>query len=152
MIYILKIQKFNFLIEESDNCIVRLEFTDKKETTEMKTELMKKLYKELNDYFSGELKYFTVPIKPKGSEFQMKVWNELQNIKYGKTTSYKEIAKNIGNSKSYRAVGNANGKNPIAIIIPCHRVINSNGKIGGYTGGIDKKNILLNIENGKSGR
>lgn len=152
MIYILKIQKFNFLIEESDNCIVRLEFTDKKETTEIKTELMKKLYKELNDYFSGELKYFTIPIKPKGSEFQMKVWNELQNIKYGKTTSYKEIAKNIGNSKSYRAVGNANGKNPIAIIIPCHRVINSNGKIGGYTGGIDKKNILLNIENGKSGR
>ncbi len=102
--------------------------------------------KELNLYFSGKLKNFTVPIFMDGSEFQKKAWHELIKIPYGETRSYLEQAKKIGNEKAFRAVANANGKNQIAIIIPCHRIINSNGDLGGYGGGIERKKWLLEHE------
>ena len=101
---------------------------------------------ELNLYFQKRLKKFTIPLKLSGTDFQQKVFKVLQTIPYGKTISYQELAKKTGNKKASRAVGNANGKNPIAIIIPCHRVIAKNGTIGGYSGGLDIKRKLLKLE------
>ena len=87
---------------------------------------------QLDRYFKGELKNFSIPLKLTGTHFQKKVWSVLIKISYGKTINYKQEALNIGNEKAFRAVANANGRNPIPIIIPCHRVVNSNGKLGGY--------------------
>ena len=101
---------------------------------------------ELEEYFSGERKCFSVPIKPEGTDFQKKVWAALCDIPYGETASYGEVAKMIGNTKACRAVGMANNKNPIAIIIPCHRVVGANGTLTGYAGGLDKKEFLLKLE------
>lgn len=101
----------------------------------------------LEEYFSGNLEKFDLPIDLHGTPFQKKVWNELLNIEYGTTKSYKDIAEAIAAPKAVRAIGTAIGQNPVPIIIPCHRVINSNGKLGGFTGGIDKKQKLLKIEN-----
>lgn len=101
---------------------------------------------QLEEYFAGHRFDFNLPIVLKGTVFQRKVWTALQNISYGETRSYKEIAQSMGAAKAVRAVGNANNKNPIPIIIPCHRVIGSNGSLVGYGGGVDKKEILLDIE------
>lgn len=98
------------------------------------------------EYFNGQRKSFDLPLNPKGTEFQKKVWNALLNIPYGSTCSYKDIAVNIGNEKACRAVGGANNKNPIFIIIPCHRVIGKNGSLVGYGGGLDIKLKLLELE------
>ncbi|MFA6759628.1 MAG: methylated-DNA--[protein]-cysteine S-methyltransferase [Sulfuricurvum sp.] len=105
--------------------------------------------KELALYFRGELKSFSVPLDPQGSTFQKSVWNTLLKIPYGKTISYKDEAISLGKPTAFRAVANANGANPISIIIPCHRVIASSGKLGGYSGGIEKKIYLLNLEKGE---
>jgi AraC family transcriptional regulator of adaptative response/methylated-DNA-[protein]-cysteine methyltransferase len=102
--------------------------------------------KELAAYFKGSLQKFTTPIHMMGTPFQQSVWKALQNIPYGHTKSYGEQAKIIGNKSAFRAVANANGANQLAIIIPCHRVINGNGKLGGYGGGINRKQWLLNFE------
>lgn len=112
------------------------------------TEVIDTCINQLNEYFSGERNEFTVPInfKYSGTKFQHKVWNELWKIPYGKTISYKELAVRCGGANYSRAVANANGKNPISIIVPCHRVISSDGTLGGYTGGLDKKSKLLTIE------
>ena len=110
------------------------------------TPLIKKTYNELNEYFAGTRKIFDIPIKLNGTPFQIKVWEALKNITYGKTASYKDIAKTIGNEKACRAVGMANNKNPIIIIIPCHRIIGSNGNLTGYAGGLAIKNKLLELE------
>lgn len=101
---------------------------------------------QLDKYFNKELKNFSIPLKLTGTEFQKQVWQELCKIPYGKTISYLEESKNIGKPTAFRAVANANGKNLFSIIIPCHRVIASNGKLGGYTGGLDKKKYLLKLE------
>ena len=98
-------------------------------------------------YFMGELQAFDLPLDISiGTEFQQQVWQALQDIPYGETISYATLARNVDNPKGYRAVANANGKNPFSIIIPCHRVIASDGKLGGYTGGLDNKEYLLAIE------
>lgn len=104
------------------------------------------LRKELKKYFEGTLKQFTVPIVFPGSQFQQKVWNELLKIPSGKTVSYEEIAIKVGTPKAQRAVGHANGLNRIAIVIPCHRVVNKNGNLGGYGGGLWRKQRLLELE------
>lgn len=101
---------------------------------------------QLSDYFAGKSQEFTVSLKPSGTEFQMLVWAELLNIPFGKTISYGELARRIGNPNASRAVGLANGQNPISIIVPCHRVIGANGKLTGYGGGIKRKEFLLNLE------
>lgn len=113
---------------------------------EKETNVIEQAINELNEYFEGKRKMFTIPLKPNGTEFQKNVWKALLNIPYGKTCSYKDIAEAIGSPKACRTVGSSNGKNPIPIIIPCHRVINSNGKLGGYSGGLDVKTKLINIE------
>ena len=101
---------------------------------------------QLEKYFNKELKSFDIPIKLSGTPFQKRVYSQLLQIPYGSTISYQELAKRVGNKKASRAVGNANGKNPIAIIIPCHRVISKNGSIGGFSGGVDTKRKLLEFE------
>ncbi|MFS4457944.1 methylated-DNA--[protein]-cysteine S-methyltransferase [Bdellovibrio sp. HCB2-146] len=101
---------------------------------------------ELNEYFQGSRYHFTVPLEPIGTEFQMRVWKKLQAIPYGKTISYKELACEVENSKASRAVGTANGRNPLSIMIPCHRVISSDGTLGGYAGGLPIKQHLLRLE------
>ena len=106
----------------------------------------KTLEKELSEYFKGKRKVFSVPLSPVGTDFQRKVWEILRNIPYGKTVSYQEQAKLLGNPKTVRAVANANGSNKISILIPCHRVIGSNGKLTGYGGGIWRKQKLLELE------
>ena len=108
--------------------------------------MIKKAYTQLEEYLSGKRTEFDIEIEKIGTEFQKKVWKELLNIPYGETRSYKDIAIAIGNEKACRAVGNANNKNPIAIIVPCHRVIGSNGSMTGYAGGLDIKEKLLKIE------
>lgn len=101
---------------------------------------------QIDEYLNGKRKIFDLPLAPQGTDFQKKVWNELTKIPYGSTKSYKEIAQNIGNPQAARAIGMANNKNPLPIIIPCHRVIGSNGKLIGYRGGLNIKQNLLNIE------
>ena len=101
---------------------------------------------QIKDYLNGKRKSFDIAINPNGTEFMKKVWYELCKIPYGSTVTYKEIAKNIGNEKACRAVGSANNKNPIPIIIPCHRVIGTNGKLIGYRGGVGLKKKLLELE------
>ncbi|MBI3410289.1 MAG: bifunctional transcriptional activator/DNA repair protein Ada [Planctomycetes bacterium] len=110
-----------------------------------------KLRKELGDYFAGELRDFTVPLVYPGTPFQKQVWDELLKIPYGRTRSYEEMATRIGHPGAQRAVGTANGCNRIAIVIPCHRVVNKGGKLGGYGGGLWRKQMLLDLEQGKSG-
>lgn len=103
--------------------------------------------RQLREYFMGVRKKFTLPIGLNGTAFQVKVWETLLDIPYGETRSYKDIAKDIGSPKAYRAVGMANHKNPIMIVVPCHRVIGTNGKLTGYAGGIQLKQRLLEWEN-----
>jgi methylated-DNA-[protein]-cysteine S-methyltransferase len=102
--------------------------------------------RQLRAYFSGELKNFDLQLAPEGTPFQQKVWSELCRIPYGETISYGELARRIGNPNASRAVGLANGSNPIPIVIPCHRVIGSNGKLTGYGGGLPIKEKLLALE------
>jgi methylated-DNA-[protein]-cysteine S-methyltransferase len=102
--------------------------------------------RQLQAYFRGELKAFDLPLAPEGTEFQLLVWNSLRKIPYGETISYGQLAQNIGNPKAVRAVGLANGCNPIPIIIPCHRVIGSDGSLTGFGGGLPNKKKLLALE------
>src|SRR5574338_137480 len=104
------------------------------------------VFNQLREYFSGIRKHFNVPLDIEGSEFQKKIWNELQNIPYGKTISYKSLSEKLGDVKAIRAVGKANGQNPVAIIIPCHRVIGADGSLVGYAGGLAIKEKLLHLE------
>lgn len=109
----------------------------------------KEATRQLRAYFRGELKEFDLALEMQGTDFQKSVWNELRKIPYGETRSYGQVAKRIGNPKAMRAVGAANGQNPIAIIVPCHRVIGSSGSLTGFGGGMDCKKRLLELEKGQ---
>jgi methylated-DNA-[protein]-cysteine S-methyltransferase len=117
-----------------------------KDANFLETPLLKRANKELQEYFEGRRKTFDLPLVMEGTEFQKKVWKALMEIPYGATCSYKDIAVTIGNEKASRAVGMANNKNPIPIIVPCHRVVGANGKLVGYAGGLNIKEMLLKIE------
>ena len=110
------------------------------------TELILECKTQLDAYFRGERKGFDLPLLPKGTAFQQKVWKALTEIPYGETRTYGEMAAAVGNPKAARAVGMANNKNPIGIIIPCHRVVGASGKLVGYAGGMDRKEWLLELE------
>lgn len=137
-------------IEENGTAITKIHFINKDIQEEIiqtnETILLKEAIKQVNEYLDGKRSSFDLPLELKGTEFQNKVWNALKEIPCGETKSYGEIARRIGNEKASRAVGMANNKNPIPIIIPCHRVIGSNGKLVGYAGGLDIKEKLLNME------
>jgi len=121
----------------------------KAEFIEDTNEILEKTKKQINEYLSSKRREFDIPILMVGSDFQKQVWRELENIKYGKTASYLEIAKRINNKKAVRAVALANGANAIALLIPCHRIIKLNGGVGGYSGGVEVKKRLLEIESNK---
>jgi len=134
----------DLVIESIDNKITVMNFLrDAPRRDEMPTEATQQCVQELDEYFYRGRKFFTVEVDPQGSEFQKRVWNALLEIPYGETTSYEAIAVRVGDIKSIRAVGLANGQNPISIIIPCHRVIGKNGDLTGYGGGLENKEWLL---------
>jgi len=110
------------------------------------SEVLHDCRQQLIEYFNKKRQRFTIPIQPSGTAFQMEVWDLVCHIPYGHTLSYSEIARELGSTKKVRAVGMANGKNPIPIIIPCHRVIGTNGALTGYAGGIERKRWLLDLE------
>lgn len=140
---------FDLLIAERGDCFVyaglpekfRLEGYEKKETA-----LIKSAKEQLEEYFNGERRFFDTPLKFIGTEFQKKVWAELCKIPYGKTASYKELAQKIGEPNAARAVGSACNKNPLLIVVPCHRVVASSGALGGFALGINIKKKLLELE------
>jgi len=141
----------NLFIAEENGAICNISFDTGKTPDgfeKKETPLIKKAAAQLEEYFSGKRKTFDLPLSPHGTTFQLKVWNELRKIPYGKTRSYGEIAVKAGNPKASRAVGMANNRNPIVIIIPCHRVIGSNGSLTGFGGGLDLKQKLLELERG----
>ena len=110
------------------------------------TRILKRAVSELTEYLEGKRKRFAVPLDAKGTLFQKQVWAELMKIPYGQTCSYRDIAKRLKNSNAVRAVGSANGRNPLCIIVPCHRVIAASGQLGGYSGGMEIKTRLLELE------
>lgn len=139
---LLKVQSFN-------NNIVAIKFIDQPEISSNFFELdgsMAQCFGQMDEYFNGTRKEFTFPIHQEGTEFQKKVWTQLSTIPYGKTISYAELSKQLGDIKKIRAVGATNGKNNLAIVVPCHRVIGSNYELTGYAGGLWRKRWLLEHE------
>lgn len=116
------------------------------ELTELHTDVHEELKQQLHDYFDGELKEFNLPLDLHGTDFQKKVWNALLEVPFGITRSYKEQATFLGDVKAIRAVATANGANPVAIVVPCHRIIGSNQSLTGYAGGLERKQFLLELE------
>jgi methylated-DNA-[protein]-cysteine S-methyltransferase len=141
----------------SDGCINEIIFldhedemhADEKEKTidEINIAVFKNCSNQLDEYFSGKRTVFELPLQQTGTPFQQSVWNELEKIPFGKTISYLQLARRIGNVKSIRAVGTANGRNNLSIVVPCHRVIGSDGSLTGYAGGLWRKQFLLEHEN-----
>lgn len=131
----------------SEKGISKVCFSQATEVTKEIADSLQACVAQINAYFTGTLKEFDLPLCPVGTKFQQSVWSELLKVSYGKTASYLDIAKTLGDGNLTRAVGNANGKNPIAIVIPCHRIIGTNGKLTGYAGGMERKKFLLELEN-----
>ena len=148
MLYTCKYQfeNISLYLVATETHLINIQFTQPQKALLQTTELLSMATIQLDEYFQGKRTTFSLPFKLTGTPFQLAVWKELQNIPYGQTTSYKEIAQKINKPKAYRAVGMANNKNPLPIIIPCHRVIGSNGKSIGYAGGLKLKNYLLELE------
>ena len=134
----------------NNESLIAVKFLDEKAGINLlqteNTDIIDKTISQLSEYFKGQLKQFDLPVTFKGSVFQIKVWEQLMNIPFGKTISYLQLAKSLGSERLVRAVGNANGKNPIAIIVPCHRVIGINSQLVGYAGGLWRKQWLLEHE------
>ena len=148
------ISEINIAVLASSKGIKKIFLNPAKETTELSSATKLRsddpylfgIFNQLKEYFAGTRKEFDVPLDIEGTDFQKRVWNELQKIPYGKTISYKTLSEKLGDVKAIRAVGKANGQNPIAIIIPCHRVIGANGNLVGYAGGLAIKEKLLHLE------
>lgn len=137
----------NICIEYTDTAVVSVSKIQEEEKNKGCSSVLSDLaFNQLKEYFDGKRKVFDFPYELHGTEFQKKVWKALCDIPYGETCSYKDIAIAVGNSKASRAVGMANNKNPIFIIVPCHRVIGANGKLVGYGGGLGMKTTLLELE------
>ena len=135
-------------ITGNENSIIKIKFIDDEVISPKKdfNEILLLAYSQIEEYFNGKRKNFSFKMQPEGTEFQKKVWNEMKNIPFGTTISYKELAIRIGNPKAVRAVANANANNPLPIVVPCHRVIGSNGKLTGFRGGLWRKKYLIEME------
>jgi methylated-DNA-[protein]-cysteine S-methyltransferase len=135
-------------ISADEKGIREIEFVKKEDKSIQKSssKIIQDCIKQLDEYFQGKRKSFELKLKPEGTEFQKKVWKELLKIPYGKTLSYGEVSRRIKNQKAVRAVGQAIGRNPISIIVPCHRVIGSDGDLTGYASGLWRKKWLLKLE------
>lgn len=135
------------IIEGDENGISRISITDRDTPAPAEIpEILNEAVNQLRAYFEGNLSEFTLKLNPKGTDFQKKVWDALVNIPFGKTTSYQELSITLGDVKAIRAVASANGKNPLWIVVPCHRVIGSDGSLTGYAGGLWRKKWLLEHE------
>jgi methylated-DNA-[protein]-cysteine S-methyltransferase len=132
-------------VSTTDEGIASVLFTDESGVSDEHPHLTQAIT-QLNEYFANKRNTFDLPLAPEGTDFQKRVWNELLGLPFGKTTTYLDMAKRLGDEKVIRAAASANGKNPIAIIIPCHRVIGSGGKLTGYAGGLWRKEWLLKHE------
>jgi len=137
-------------ITVNENGIKSVLFVENEPSIRSSNPVLNECTKQLSEYFENKRTEFDLPLNPTGTNFQKTVWEELQNIPFGKTISYMNLAKRLGDPKVIRAVGTANGKNPIAIIIPCHRVIGSDGSLTGYAGGLKRKQWLLEHESSQS--
>jgi len=126
--------------------LVALKIVNQSGMAQKENDFIRKIKCQLEEYFSGKRQKFDIKTEPQGTEFQKRVWAELQKIPYGKTKSYAEIAQDIGNANAQRAVGSACNKNPVMIVIPCHRVVSKNGELGGFAYGVSVKQKLLGIE------
>jgi len=133
-------------LKSTENTLLSVRFEGKGESSEIIPPILEESEKQLLEYFQGSRQIFNLRLAPEGTEFQQKVWEQVVAIPFGKTASYLDIALKTGSAKNTRAVGLANGKNPIPIIIPCHRIIGSNGKLTGYAGGLERKRWLLHHE------
>ena len=134
---------------EEDGALLAISTHRSAEGVCQETILIKEAHQQLCEYLKGERKVFDLPLNPQGTDFQKRVWKALCDIPYGETRSYKQVAEAIGNPKAVRAVGMANHRNPLLIVVPCHRVIGADGKLVGYGAGLDKKAFLLGMENDK---
>ena len=132
-------------VEATDDAVLSIHFVDQARP-EIPNAVTKVAKQQLVEYFAGDREEFDLPLSPEGTEFQRSVWQALSTIEFGTTCSYSDIANQIKNPKAVRAVGSANGKNPLTIVVPCHRVIGSNGSLTGYASGTDRKQWLLNHE------
>lgn len=132
-------------LEGTDTAITLIHFVTRIDTSNS-NKVLDEAAEQLNEYFEGQRKEFDLPLAPEGTEFQQKVWTALQQIPFGHSTSYGHLADTLGDIKATRAVGTANGQNPIGIVIPCHRVIGSKGELTGYAGGLHRKKWLLEHE------
>lgn len=134
-------------IVENDKCIDQILFFEPNNAVELKrTDLTDETARQLTEYFNGQRKTFDLPLRMVGTPFQVRVWKALQDIPYGETRTYKQIAEAIGNPKACRAVGGANNKNGLPVVVPCHRVIGTNGQLVGFAGGMEVKKYLLSLE------
>ena len=131
---------------EEDGALLAITTHRPYEGIEHETALIKEANRQLSEYLKRERQMFDLPLNPRGTDFQKRVWRALCDIPYGETRSYKQIAEAIGNPKAVRAVGMANNRNPITIVVPCHRVIGADGKLVGYGGGLEMKEFLLRLE------
>ncbi len=142
---------FKIEVLTNSNAVLAISFRDldfaETEHNREQPEILKSALQQLSEYFDGQREEFDFKIAPEGTDFQKKVWDELLKIPFGKTISYKELAKRLGDEKVIRAAASANGKNPIGIVIPCHRVIGNSGDLVGYAGGLSRKRALLDLEN-----
>lgn len=136
----------NIFISVQDDSISALRFTTEEVSEEPLDGLLLEAKQQLNDYFSGKRKTFNLPVLLSGTPFQCQVWDAVNKIPFGQTTSYLKLSQALGNPAAIRAVGAAIGANPILIIIPCHRIIGTNGQLTGYAGGLDRKERLLELE------
>ena len=132
---------------EEDGALLAISTHRSFEGQTQETNLIKEAHRQFSEYLKGERKEFNLPFRMKGTEFQQRVWKSLCEIPYGETRSYKQVAEAIGKPKAMRAVGMANNRNPLLVVVPCHRVIGANGQLVGYAGGLDKKTFLLHLEN-----
>ena len=145
------------LIAGDDSAVLRIAFPIRGKAANTETSWVEsprgpvaEAVRQLREYFAGKRTGFDLPLAPQGTEFQRSVWRQLQEIPYGETISYGELARRVGNPKASRAVGSANGANPLPIVIPCHRVIAANGTLGGFGGGLPTKQVLLALEQATS--
>lgn len=134
-------------LTQEDQALTGLHFGEHpQQGAEGPTPLLEEAARQLEEYFAGQRKVFSLPLAPKGTEFQLRVWQALLQIPYGETRSYGELAAMVGNPKACRAVGGANHRNPLSILIPCHRVVGTGGSLTGYAGGLNVKEFLLKLE------
>lgn len=136
----------NIQLSTREDCLSQLKFTEQEVTGDLEDPLLLETAAQLQQYFLGQRKIFNIPIGLGGTDFQRKVWLAVGKVPFGQTTSYLKLAEQLGNPAAIRAVGTAIGANPLLIILPCHRIIGSNGSLTGYVGGLDKKKALLELE------